>query len=300
MLMFTGQLTTAEALTEDVRSAIEATGSNLAPYAAMYVAAFRGAEAAASSLVARTLRDVSVRGEGLGLTAAHWANALLNNGLGRYQDALSAAQQATENPFEIGLWNSALAELVEAGARCGMTEPAASAYRVLAQRTDASGTDWALGVGARSHALLAEGDEADGLYREAIEHLGRSRIRTDHARAHLVYGEWLRRQRRRADARVHLRIAHEMFETMGMDAFADRAMRELRVTGETARKRSVETRRQLTPQESQIARLARQGLSNPEIGAHLFISARTVEYHLSKVFAKLDITSRAQLDRVLA
>jgi DNA-binding CsgD family transcriptional regulator len=299
MLMFAGQLTAAEALVEDVRSGMEATGSNLAPYAAIYVLAFQGAEAAASSLVARTLNEVPARGEGLGITGAQWASALLNNGLGRYQDALAAAEQATQYPFETGLWNWALAEMVEAGVRCGRTETAAEAYRVLAQRAEASGTDWALGVRARSHALLADGDEAEGLYREAIERLGRTRIRTEDARAHLIYGEWLRRRRRRSDARAELRTAHEMFEAMRMDAFADRATRELLATGEKARRRSVSTQRELTPQEAQIARLAGEGLSNPEIGARLFISARTVEHHLSKVFAKLEITSRAQLAQVL-
>ncbi|HEX6393884.1 MAG TPA: AAA family ATPase [Acidimicrobiales bacterium] len=300
MLMFTGHLTAAEALVEDIRTAVEATGSLLAPYAAMYIAAFRGEEARLSSLVATTLPDMTARGEGLGLTAAHWASALINNGLGRYKEALAAAEQATEYPFEIGLWNWALAELIEAGARCGMTDTAVDAYRLLAERADASGTSWALGIAARSGALLAEGDDADSLFQEAIERLGRTRIRTELARAHLVYGEWLRRRRRRVEARARLRAALEMFQTMRMDAFADRCVRELRATGEKARKRDVSTYRELTPQETQVARLARDGLSNPEIGAHLFISPRTVEYHLSKVFAKLEITSRAQLFRALS
>jgi ATP/maltotriose-dependent transcriptional regulator MalT len=163
----------------------------------------------------------------------------------------------------------------------------------------ASGTGWALGVEARSHALLAEGEEAEDGYREAIAHLGRTRVRPELARAHLLYGEWLRRERRRREARAQLSTAHELLEAMGMEAFAERARRELRATGETARKRTVETGGQLTGQEAQVAKLARDGFSNPEIATRLFISARTVQYHLSKVFTKLGIKSRSQLDRVL-
>jgi DNA-binding CsgD family transcriptional regulator len=166
--------------------------------------------------------------------------------------------------------------------------------------TDASGTDWALGLQARSLALVNEGEEAERLYRESLARLGRTRLRLDLARAHLLYGEWLRRERRRSDAREQLRTAHVMLEATGVDAFADRAARELRATGETARKRTSACRpEELTAQETQIARLARDGLSNPEIGTRLFISAHTVQYHLRKVFAKLGITSRSQLDRVL-
>ena len=165
--------------------------------------------------------------------------------------------------------------------------------------TSASGTDWALGVQARSHALLSEGEEAEDLYREAIGRLGRTRVRTELARAHLLYGEWLRRERRRADAREQLRTAHRMLEAMGMEAFAERARRELRATGETARKRTVATMVELTAQEAQIARLARDGLSNPEIGTRLFLSPRTVQYHLRNVFTKLGISSRGQLYRVI-
>ena len=177
---------------------------------------------------------------------------------------------------------------------------AADALRRLAESTTASGTDWALGVEARSRALLSDGDTAERLYRESIERLGRTRMRADLARAHLLYGEWLRRERRRVDARAQLRIAHDMLDAMGMDAFAERARRELQATGETARKRSVATGdEQLTAQEAQIAGMARDGLSNPEIGARMFISARTVQYHLRKVFTKLGIESRTQLDLVL-
>ena len=195
-------------------------------------------------------------------------------------------------------WSSGAEDL---GGSEGRSDIAADAYRGLAEITSASGTDWARGVQARSRALLSDGDAAERLYRESIERLGRTRIRIDLARAHLLYGEWLRRERRRIDARAQLRIAHEMLDAMGMEAFAERARRELQATGETARKRPVQTGDQeLTAQEAQIARMARDGLSNPEIASRLFISARTVQYHLRKVFTKLGISSRSQLDRVLS
>jgi DNA-binding CsgD family transcriptional regulator len=223
---------------------------------------------------------------------------MLHNSLGRYAEALSAAERACEYQPEMLFAHWGLAELIEAAVRSGRTERAATCLEQLSEQTRASGTDWALGIEARSRALLAD-DQAESLYREAIERLGRTRIHTEHARAHLLYGEWLRRERRRLDAREQLRAAHEMFMTMGQEAFAERAARELLATGATARKRSVETGDQLTAQEAQIARLARDGLSNPEIGARLFISHRTVQYHLHKVFAKLDINSRNQLHRAL-
>jgi DNA-binding CsgD family transcriptional regulator len=245
-------------------------------------------------------RNVTPRGEGIGLTVVDWAHAVLNNGLGNYQEAVIAAQRSTGYLREITAPTWAMAELIEAAARSGHNDIAADALARLAETTSASGTDWGRGVEARSRALLSEGDTAELLYREAIERLGRRRVRADLARAHLVYGEWLRRERRRVDSRAELRIALEMLESMGMEAFAERARRELEATGETARKRTTSTSDQgLTAQEWQVARLAREGLSNPEIGARLFISARTVQYHLRKVFAKLGINSRSQLDRVL-
>jgi DNA-binding CsgD family transcriptional regulator len=234
-----------------------------------------------------------------GSSFAEWATAVLNNGLGDYLKAMTAAQRATEYPGEMVSPTWALVELVEAAARSG-SDIAAEALRRLAEITSTSGTDWALGVEARSRALLSDGDAAERLYRESIERLGRTHMRADLARAHLVYGEWLRRERRRIDARAQLRIAHDMLEAMGMAAFAERARRELQAAGETARKRSVATGdEQLTAQEAQIARMARDGLSNPEIAARMFISARTVQYHLRKVFTKLGIESRTQLDGVL-
>jgi DNA-binding CsgD family transcriptional regulator len=194
----------------------------------------------------------------------------------------------------------ALAELIEAAVRSGTRAAATDAYRRLAEMATATASDWALGVEARSRALLADDDDAEHFYREAIEHLGRTRMRAELARAHLLYGEWLRRQRRPGNAREQLRTALDMLEAMGMEGFSERARRELRATGETrARKGSLSSQSELTVQEAQVAKLAREGLSNPEIGARLYISSRTAEYHLSKVFTKLNITSRIQLEHVL-
>ena len=211
---------------------------------------------------------------------------------------MAAAQRASEH-HPAGSYALALVELVEAAARSGHVEAAPAALELLHKATAASGTDWGLGVEARTRALLLDGEEAEAAYREAIERLARTRARADLARAHLLYGEWLRRARRRLDGRAQLRTAHELFAGMGAEAFADRAARELHATGETARKRNVDTAGELTAQELQVARLARDGLSNPEIGARLFISPRTVQYHLRKVFGKLDISSRSQLEFVL-
>ena len=300
ILLFAGELAEAAALVQELQAAMDATGTSLAPYAGMGLEAFRGRRAETTALVDATIEDVSLRGEGNGIAVAQWATAVLNNGVGDYQTAMTAAQRATDHPGEIVSPPWALVELIEAAARSGKSETAAEALRRLTEITSASGTNWALGVEARSRALLSDHDTAERLYRESIELLGRTRMRADLARAHLLYGEWLRRQRRRIDARAQLRVAYEMLEAMGMEAFAERAGRELRATGETTRKRSVATGdEQLTAQEALIARMARDGLSNPEIAARMFISARTVQYHLRKVFAKLGIESRTQLDRVL-
>jgi DNA-binding CsgD family transcriptional regulator len=300
MLLFAGDLTTTAALIQELRPAMEATGINLAPYAALGLAALRGRQADAVDLIEATTRDVTRRGEGIGITVLEWATAVLNNGLGDYPNAVAAAQRAAEYPGEMVAPTWAAVELIEAAARSGQSDIAAEALRGLADITSACGTDWALGIEARCRALLSEGEPAERLYRESIERLGRTRVRADLARAHLLYGEWLRRQRRRIDARAQLRTAHDMLETMGMEAFAERARRELQATGETARKRTSPTADlKLTPQEAQIARMVCDGLSNPEIGARLFISVRTVQYHLHKVFTKLGIESRSQLGRVL-
>ncbi|HMJ36598.1 MAG TPA: AAA family ATPase [Baekduia sp.] len=297
--LFAGELDLAAALVEELEVATEAKGSHLPPYGALALAAFQGRDTEVSQLSEATVKEVMRRGEGMGLSLVHSASAVLLNGAGRYEEALAAARRTGECPQELLFPNWALVELIEAAVRSGQAEAAADAVGRLSETTRASGTDWALGVEARSRALLSEGAAADDLYREAIERLGRTRVRIELGRAHLLYGEWLRRENRRLDAREHLRRAHEMFRAMGAEAFAERARHELLTTGETARKRSIETRNALTPQEAQIAWLARDGLSNPEIGSRLFISPRTVEYHLRKVFAKLSISSRNQLRDVL-
>jgi len=298
--LYAGEVAEAASLVEELRAATDATGSRIAPYGALGVAAWQGHEAQAGDLIENSMKDVVPRGEGIGLTITLWATALMYNGLGRYQEALPAAQQASESAKDLaaaGNWG--LIELIEAAARSGHADLAAAALESLSETVAASATDWALGVEARSRALLSTGEAAETLYRESIDHLGRTRVRVELARAHLLYGEWLRLEHRDTDARRQLRTAHDMLDTMGLEAFAARARRELLATGATARKRTTETRGDLTSQEAQIARLARDGLSNPEIGTRLFISRRTVEYHLGKVFTKLDISSRNQLDRAL-
>jgi DNA-binding CsgD family transcriptional regulator len=293
-----GELDAAAALEEELRAATEATGIAPGPYGALSLAALRGRETELTELIRTTLKEAEARGEGLALTVAERLSASLYNGLGRYDAALAAAGQA-ERYHEEGpaLWT--LTDLIEAAVRSGQPQRAGRALERVAETTRASGTDWGLGVEARCRALLSEGDEAESLYREAIERFGRTRLRVHLARTHLVYGEWLRCERRRLDAREQLRTAFEMFNAMGIEAFAERAERELLATGERARERSVETREQLTAQEAQIARLARDGLSNAEIGARLFISSHTVAYHLRKVFAKLGISSRNEFSQVL-
>lgn len=305
ILMFAGDLTAASALIDEQHTVTEATGGNLAPYAAMYLAAMRSRKAAAFALIEQTALEAPRRGEGISIAVAEWTRAVLHNGSGNYPEAMAAAQcalyhQEYPDVRYPGVANWAAAEFVEAAVRSGMREKAIETTRWLTEMTRASQTDWALGTETRSQALLAEGEAAERLYQKSIMHLGHSRVRTDLARAHLVYGEWLRRERRHKDARTQLRIAYGMLDVMGMRAFAERARRELQAIGGTVRKRAVAASgEQLTPQEAQVAGLARDGLSNPEIGARLFISARTVQYHLGKVFAKLAISSRNQLLQVL-
>jgi len=295
--IFAGEFSEASALIEEGDTITAATGNAKPVYDRLNLAMFRGVEAEVMEQIDSAVEGAMARGEGRVLTFASLVKATLNNSLGRYEEAMECARRGSEDEGQ-GHTGYALAELVEASARCGREDIAASALIRLEERTRAAGTDWALGVLARSRALASEGSEADELYDEAIERLGRTHMAVDVARAQLVYGEWLRRENRRRDARDQLRSAHEAFSGFGAEAFAERARRELQATGETARKRVVTTRDDLTPQEAQIARLARDGLSNPDIGAQLFISPRTVQYHLGKVFAKLDITSRNQLGRV--
>ena len=293
-----GAFDAASSLIEEADSITQATQMAPLKYAAFTLAAWRGHEADGLAMIEAGRIEATARGEGMGLSVSDWITALLFNGLSRYQDAHPAAERASAHDvLAISGW--ALVELIEAGVRSGTTDATSTALDRLSERATASGTDWALGVLARSRALLSEGDEADALYREAIERLERTRIRVELARARLLYGEWLRREQRRVDAREQLRTAHEMFSTMGADGFAERARVELLATGETVRKRTVETRDELTAQEAQIAGLARDGRTNPEIGAQLYISPRTVEWHLRNVFTKLGIRSRRELHDAL-
>ena len=295
---FEGDLDGASALLDEADGMSVATGTQPRVFGRLSLAGFRGIEAEAVAVFEATVPAAIARGEGLVVTFSEHARAVLYNGLGRYEEALGPAQSASIRD-ELLLPLLSLPELVEAAARSDQTEVANEAIGRLSEQTSAAGTEWALGIEARSKALLSDGARAEQLYREAIEHLGRCRLAFELARAHLLYGEWLRRERRRIDARDRLRAAQELFTSFGAEAFAARARRELLATGETARKRTDEARDDLTPQELQIAQFARDGLSNAEIGARLFISPRTVEYHLHKVFTKLDITSREHLDRVL-
>jgi DNA-binding CsgD family transcriptional regulator len=298
-LLWPGDFAAAAALIAEAETLTEATGSQLPPYSALAVAAWQGHEGEAMGLIEANMTGVMRRGEGMGLANMQWATAALYNGLSRYEDALAAARQAGEYPQE--LWSTlVLPELIEAAVRSGETASATDALQRLSEITRAGGTEWALGTEACSRALLTDGEAAEGLYREAIGRLGHTRLRVPLARAHLVYGEWLRRQNRRLDAREQLRSAHELLTAFGMIAFAERAARELSATGERVRKRATDAPARLTAREAQICRLAGDGLSNLEIGAQLFMSPRTVEYHLHKVFTKLAITSRNQLHGVLA
>lgn len=293
--LFAGELRTASALVDEIQAANEATGSNLTPYGAIGLAALRGREPEAIALIDETRKDVTRRGEGIGLSVLDWAQAVLYNGLGRYEEARAAALRVVEYPLDLSTSNWGMVELIEAAVRAGTPELAADARSRLAEMAKVSGTDWALGVAARAEALFAADPHAEELYADAVERLGRTRIVVDLARAHLLYGEWLRRRRRRLDARRQLRSAYDLFSDFGMEAFAERARVELEATGEHARKRTVETLDQLTPQETQIALLVAQGNTNREIAAQLFISPSTVEYHLRKVFRKLAVKSRTQL-----
>ncbi len=295
-----GDFAGTEVLVAEEESVAAATGSPIAPYTLLRLRALQGREAEASTAITSAVEHAVAEKQGMAASYAHWAAAILYNGLARYPEAASAARQATADTVypTPSMW--AWPELIEAAARGGDAGLARWALERLAETTQPCGGDVALGIEARSRALLSDGAAAEPLYREAIDRLSRTQVRPDLARAHLVYAEWLRREGRRVDARGQLRTAHDMLDAIGMEAFAERARRELIATGEKVRKRGVEARDQLTPQEEQIARLARDGRTNPQIGAQLFLSTRTVEWHLRKVFTKLGIGSRHELRAVLA
>jgi ATP/maltotriose-dependent transcriptional regulator MalT len=293
-----GNFATAASLIAETDAVCEITGSHIAPYTAMFLAALRGDPGEVAPLVEASLAEAEAGGQGAAITYANWVSAILDNGRGRYAEAFATARRAVDDAhIYVSMW--ALPELVEAAVRTGEAQVAAHALELLAETTRAGGTEFGLGLEARSRALVGEPGTAEDSYREAVDRLGRAGMRTELARAHLVHGEWLRRENRRTEARVALRTAHEMLAGMGMRAFAERARRELLATGETVRRRTVETARTLTAREALIARLAVDGMTNVEIGAQLFLSARTVEWHLRKIFMKLAVTSRRDLRRVL-
>jgi DNA-binding CsgD family transcriptional regulator len=276
----------------------DATGIASAPYGALILEAWRGRAHEARPLIEATIRDAASRGEGIGVAISQYARAVLCNGCGQYEEALAAASLASEYR-EVVAENWGLGELIESATRTGRIDLATDALSRLARKAHATRTGWALGIEARSRALLSQGGDAEAGFRRALEHLSQTRVRAELARTHLLYGEWLRRERRRSDAREQVRAAHELFTAIGMEAFAERARRELLATGVHVQTRSAETRDDLTAQERQIARLAGDGLSNPEIGARLFLSPHTVAYHLRKVFDKLGIRSRRELAAAL-
>jgi DNA-binding CsgD family transcriptional regulator len=294
-----GDFAGAASLVAETDNIAAATGSHFPPYTALRLRALQGREAEASAAIASAIEHAASEPQRVP-RQAHWAAAVLYNGLARYAESESAAGPAASDTLD--LWTSmwALPELVEAAARAGDLEIARDALERLADARQPSGTDFALGIEARCRALVSDGAAAEDLYREAIVRLGRTRLRPELARAHLLHGEWLRRENRRVDARQHLRIAYDQSTSIGMEAFAERARVELLATGEKVRKRTVETRDELTAQERQIARLARDGMSNAEIGARLFLSPRTVEWHLRKVFTKLGIRSQRELVSAVA
>jgi DNA-binding CsgD family transcriptional regulator len=294
-----GEYDAASALMDEASAITQATGTAPLIQTLPMVAAFRGEEAAVRELTGTNRRASTDRGQGTALSMIDCASAVLFNGLGHYEEAFAAAERACSH-HGLSLYAPSLVEHIEAAARSGRPDAAAVTLDRLTARTQASGTDWALGLEARSRALLSTGPAAGLLYEEAIERLGRLRVAPHLARAQLLYGEWLRREHRRVDAREQLRAAHDAFSRIGAQAFAERARGELLATGETARRRTVDQRDALTPQEGRIALLAAESRTNPEIGAELFISPRTVEYHLRKVFLKLDISSRRELRGALA
>jgi DNA-binding CsgD family transcriptional regulator len=296
-IVWNGDLAGAASLVAEIDSVAAATGSRFPPYVLLRLRGLEGKEGEASAAIAGAIERFG--GQGMTAVRAYWAAAVLYNGLARYEEAASAARRATLNALNHWIPTWVLPELVEATVRTGDTGLAREAFERLAKTTGPSGGDFACGMEARCRALISDGPVAEALYQEAVERLHRTRLMPEAARAHLLYGEWLRRENRRVEAREHLRTAHEMLTAIGMEAFADRARRELQATGENVRKRTAGSRDDLTAQERQIARLARDGLANPEIGARLFLSPRTVEWHLRNVYTKLGIRSRRELANAL-
>jgi DNA-binding CsgD family transcriptional regulator len=293
-----GELDTAARIYAGYDLRDERTGPMMGVMGGMWLAAWRGDEAQAGELIRVLTQESRARNLEVPGSYAMWAGATLHNGRGRYQEARDCARQAFElDVFAVG--PMVVPELVEAASRAGDSALAGVAWQWLSERASVAPTDWAVGMEARGRALLSEGDAAERGYRESIECLSRAGFGAQLARAHLLYGEWLRRQSRRSDARGQLRTAYEMLTTMGAEGFAERASKELAAVGETARKRSVETATTLTAQEALIARLARDGHTNQEIAGQLFLSPRTVQYHLRKVFTKLGIASRRGLRAAL-
>jgi DNA-binding CsgD family transcriptional regulator len=294
-----GDFETATSLAAEKDVVNEVTGIRQAATCDLLLAGYRGRPAEAAQLFTATTADSTARGEGFAVQMANWSAAVLHNGLGRYAEALAVAEPATEETYSPLSTQLILPELIEAAVRTGRADLAREALDRLSAMTVTEDSDWAKGLEARSRALVSEGQEAEQCYAEAVERLGRTPLRPELARAYLLYGEWLRRENRRLDARHQLHAAYHLFTAIGADAFAERARSELLATGEKVRKREVDTSSQLTPQEEHIVRLARDGRTNPEIAAELFISTRTVEWHLRKVFAKLGITSRRDLQNAL-
>jgi DNA-binding CsgD family transcriptional regulator len=296
---FCGDFDTAAALIAEENAIKDAIGMRLVSYSGLHLAGYQGRLTEASLLLTAVVTSSTARGEGLAVQMANWATAILNNGLGRYAEAFAAAKRADVERYGQVMTAWVLRELIEAAVRSQNVGAATEAVQRLSPITGVEATDWAAGLDARSRALVRDGSDAEACYIEAIEQFRRTKLRPDLARTHLLYGEWLRRTRRRLDARHQLRTAYNLFVTIGADAFAERARRELAATGEKTRKRDIDHRSDLTPQEEHIARLARDGRTNPEIGAELFLSARTVEWHLRKVFTKLGIASRRELETAL-
>jgi DNA-binding CsgD family transcriptional regulator len=299
VLAWRGDFVSAAAAIAEAVNVTQATGTRLAPYAPMFLAAMRGHETEATALIEATLASATSGGQGIGVQYAHWMAALLFNSLGRYAEAQDAAEHATADSPELFVWGWAMPELVEASVKAGDQRASSRALAQLVDATNDAGGDWALGLQARCAAQLSQSAAAESLYQEAIARLARTRLRPEVARAKLLYGEWLRRHDRLLDAREHLRSAHDLFTAIGMEAFAERARGELLATGEIVRKRSAETLDELTATQQQIARLASDGRTNAEIGAQLFLSPRTVEWHLRHVYTKLGIRSRKELHAAL-